>query len=85
MKRRRVFQSLNDLHFVGPRNVTHVVTPDGVEMKIVQRLEGFGFKTGFLHRRTNESSWDWSYYDHEDSYWGRARVALDTDLKVATF
>ncbi len=71
-------------YIVSPRLVAHVITPDGIEMCIVQRLTSEGFQTSFYFRNRT-GPWGFFYYDHEDNYWSRAHSSLNTNLKVATF
>ena len=42
------------------------------------------FTTSFIYRKEG-ALWRWFYYDHQDSYWGRGRVSLDTNAHVAVF
>jgi hypothetical protein len=70
-------------HLIGPRVVARASSPDGVEMCIVQRL-GEPFATGFYFRKPG-GQWGWFYFDHEDWYWARSRVVLNTNHGIATF
>lgn len=71
----------------GPHVVARAVTPDGFELCIVQRWsfnELPWFTTSFLCRQP-DGAWTRFYFNHEDRYWGRGRVSLDTSNRVATF
>ena len=70
-----------------PRIVGRAVSPEGVEMCVVQRFNWSGepfFTTGFVYRK-HGTNWGWLYYDHEDDYWGASRVVLDTNNRTAVF
>lgn len=73
-------------HVSGPRIVARLVTPDGVEMRLVQRCtwNAEPFTTGFYYRRPG-GQWGWFYYSHQDSYWGNADVRVDTNSRTAVF
>jgi hypothetical protein len=73
-------------HINGPRVVGRAVAPDGTEMCIVQRCNWCGepFTTSFYIRKPGRG-WGWFYFDHEDWYWGKSRVYLDTNNTIATF
>ncbi len=73
-------------HLNGPRLVGRAVSPDGVEMCVVQRCNWSGepFTTSFYCRYPG-SNWAWFYYDHEDWYWGYSSASLDTNAMLATF
>jgi hypothetical protein len=71
----------------GPRVIGRIVTPDGVEMCIVQRwniVEDPFFSTMFVYRKLG-GAWKGFYYHHEDDFWGRSDVTLDTNLHTAVF
>jgi hypothetical protein len=55
-------------------------------MCIVQQCNWSGepFTTSFIYRKPG-ADWGWFYYDHQDWYWGRARVSLDPKARVAVF
>jgi len=73
-------------HINGPRVVGRAAAPDGTEMCLVQKCNWNGepFTTSFVYRRPG-GTWNWFYYDHQDSYWGRSRVELDTNAGVVVF
>lgn len=73
-------------HINGPRVVGRAVSPDGVEMCVVQRCNWGGepFTTSFFCRQPG-SNWAWFYFDHQDWYWGYSQASLDTNAKVAIF
>lgn len=73
-------------HVDGPRIVGRALAADGTEMCIVQQCN-WGpepFTTSFVYRRSG-GSWGRFYFDHQDSYWDRSRVVLDTNAGVAVF
>ena len=80
---------------LGPGVVAHGVSPDGVEMFVVQRSNWGGwanlrnffddpwFTTRFICR-TADGTWKSYYYWHEDTSWlGRDRLVLDTNASKA--
>jgi len=70
---------------IRPRIIGRAVAPDGTEMCVVQRLsDGPWFATGFYYRRPGQR-WHWMYYGHEDNYWGRSRVTVDTNAGAVVF
>jgi hypothetical protein len=69
-------------HLSTPRIVGRVTTPDGVELCVVQKWNGEPFNTSFVFRKPG-AQWGWFYYDHEDWYWGHARITLDTNSRIA--
>ena len=73
-------------HIDKPRIVARAVSPDGVEMCIVQECnwDGEPFTTRFVFHKPG-TNWGWFYYDHEDWYWRTGRVVLDTNSKTARF
>lgn len=73
-------------HIAHPRVVARVVAPDGTELCIVQECNWSPelFTSSFVYHKPG-SEWRWFYYDHEDDYWGSARVMLDTNAHVASF
>ncbi len=73
-------------HIAHPRIVARAVTPDGTELCIVQECnwDPEMFATSFVYHKPG-SRWRWFYYDHQDGYWGSARVKLDTNANVAVF
>jgi hypothetical protein len=68
---------------LSPRIVARVVTPDGVEACVLQKFNWSGepFTTGFVFRKPG-GPWKWFYYDHQDWYWGTARVVLDASSNM---
>lgn len=73
-------------HIAHPRIVGRAVTPDGTELCIVQECN-WGpelFTTSFVYHKPG-TEWRRFYYDHQDDYWGSARVTLDTNTRVAVF
>ena len=70
----------------GPRIIARAVSPDGIEMCLIQRCNWSAelFTTSFVYRKAG-GPWRWFYYDHEDDFWGRSRVTLDAAAKVAVF
>ncbi|HIG27055.1 MAG TPA: hypothetical protein EYQ50_04405 [Verrucomicrobiales bacterium] len=72
--------------FGGRRIVGRAVAPDGTEMQITQTFTWGGdlFNTGFTYRKPG-GLWDGFYFDHEDSYWAKSRVQLNTNSGVALF
>lgn len=73
-------------HLSGPRVVARAVTPDGVEMCIVQQCNWNAepFTTSFMYRQLG-GVWRRFYYDHQDTYWGSGHASLDTNARVAVF
>lgn len=74
-------------HIGRMRIVAQTTTPDGVELCVVQRWNGWEdpfFNTKFAFHRPG-TNWQTFYYDHEDSYWGHSPVTLDTNAGVARF
>ena len=74
-------------HILGSRVVARVVTPDGSELCVIQRGsfdELPWFNTSFFSRRPG-GTWQWFYFHHEDKYWGRSRVSIVTNARLATF
>ena len=73
-------------HISKPRIIGRAISPDGVEMCIIQECNwDFElFTTSFLYRRPG-TEWGWFYYDHQDGYWRTSRVSLDTNAKIAVF
>ncbi len=73
-------------HISKPRVIARAVAPDGTEMCLVQRCNWGGemFTTSFYSRKPG-MGWGWFYYDHQDNYWGRSRVELDTNSGRAFF
>jgi hypothetical protein len=76
---------------MGLRVVCQAVTPDGIEMCIVQKLNydpPFDlepwFSTRFVYRKPG-GAWKGFYYHHQDDFWGRSRVLLDTNAQRAIF
>jgi hypothetical protein len=71
-------------HLSTPRIVGRSVTPEGVELCVVQKCnwEAEPFTTSFVFRKPG-GQWGWFYYDHQDWYWGHARIVLDTNSGVA--
>jgi len=72
---------------VGPRIIGRTLTPDGVEMCIVQQTsfkEFPWFKTSFVVRQPG-ADWRRFYVHHEDHFWVASRVSLDTNAHIATF
>jgi len=73
-------------HIRTPRVVGRAVTPDGVEMFIVQQCNWSAepFTTYFVYRKPG-AEWRKFYYDHQDIYWHRCRASIDTNAHVAVF
>lgn len=73
-------------HISGPRIVARAITPDGVEMRVIQRCNWNAepFTTGFYFRKPG-GQWGWFYFDHQDWYWSRAPVRIDTNAGKAVF
>ena len=67
----------------GRRIVGRAVAPDGTEMCIVQQF-GLETQTSFVFRKPGRP-WNWFYYDHQDDYWAKSRVELNTNSGVAVF
>lgn len=74
------------IHLSAARIVGRAVAPDGTEMCLVQECNWSPelFTTAFVHRRPG-GQWMREYYDHQDSYWGRSRVSVDTNAQQAVF
>jgi len=72
-------------HMLSPRVVARAITPDGVELCVVQESgrDFPPFRTSVVFRKPN-TNWGWFYYDHEDWYWRTGRISLDTTTRVAT-
>lgn len=73
-------------HLNGPRWVGHAVSPEGVEMGVLQECNWSGepFTTRFVFRQPG-GAWAAFYYDHQDDYWRKSRVWLDTNAGLAWF
>jgi len=73
-------------HIDQARIVARGVSPEGVEMCIVQECNWNGepFTTRFVFRKPG-TNWGWFYYDHQDWYWRTGHVILDTNSKTARF
>ena|SRR5690349_10425791 len=73
-------------HISGPRVVARAVSPDGVEMCIVQQCnwDAEPFTTSFVYRKPG-TGWGRFYFDHQDWYWGKSPVLLDTNKHTAVF
>lgn len=74
-------------HISRPRVVARAVAPDGTEMCIIQRCDPSDapfLTTGFVYRKPGQQ-WGWFYYDHEDYYWGKARIVTDTNAGTTIF
>ena len=73
-------------HINGPRVVARAVSPEGIEMCIVQRCNWSvePFTTRFFYRKPG-TDWIGFYYDHQDWYWGSGTVSLNTNLHEAVF
>ena len=71
-------------HLSSSRIVGRAGTPAGVELCVVQKCnwDAEPFTTAFVYRKPG-GPWNWFYYDHEDWYWGHARIVLDTNSTVA--
>jgi hypothetical protein len=71
-------------HIASSRIIGRAVTPEGVELCVVQKCnwDGEPFTTAFVYRKPG-GPWNWFYYDHQDWYWGHARIVLDTNSTVA--
>src|SRR5690349_19248065 len=68
-----------------PHRVAWAVTPDGVELCLIQRWNGMSdlfFTTTFAVRHPG-TNWLTYYVHHEDSYWDRAAMDLDVDRRLA--
>jgi hypothetical protein len=69
------------------RTVARAVTPDGIEMRLVQECEFREFPwliTKFYYRKPG-GVWKEMLYYHEDTPWFFCSVSLDTNSKVAVF
>ncbi len=73
-------------HIGSPRIVARAVTPEGIEMCIVQRCNWSGepFTTSFVFRKPG-GRWGWFYYDHQDTYWGSGHALINTNTALAVF
>lgn len=60
-----------------PRIVARVATPEGLEACVLQKFNCSGepFTTSFVFHKPGQP-WKWFYYDHQDWYWGMARVVV---------
>lgn len=69
-----------------PRIVGRAVAPDGTEMCVVQQCNWNAepFTTSFVYRKPG-TSWRRFWYDHQDTYWGSSRAAINTNTGVAVF
>lgn len=67
-----------------PRMIVHAVTPDGTELGMVQECNWSTepYTTSFIYRKPG-ASWRRFYYDHQDNYWGSARMTLNTNADIA--
>lgn len=75
------------VHVAQPRIVAQAITPDGTALCVVQecnRSLGEWFTTYFVYRKPG-SGWFSFHFNHEDRYWGGARVTLDTNSHTAVF
>jgi hypothetical protein len=73
------------LYIRTPRIIGRAVAPNGIEFIVFQRydphVEPFEpFRTTCYYRRPG-GPWGWFYFDHEDSYWRRAEMVIDTHAK----
>lgn len=73
-------------HLGAARVVGRAVAPDGTEMCLVQECNWSPelFTTAFVYRKP-AGPWIRHYYDHQDRYWGRSRVSIDTNAQQAIF
>jgi hypothetical protein len=73
-------------HLNALRVLGRAVAPDGTEMCLVQRCnwEVEPFTTMFVYRK-GSGRWQAFYYDHQDIYWRRSRVEMDTNACKAIF
>lgn len=65
------------------RIVARTVAPNGVELCVTQYGGVEGYYTSVYYRRPG-SPWGWFYYDHQDLYWGTARVETDAARSLIT-
>jgi hypothetical protein len=66
-------------HLNSARIVAEAMAPNGVEFIVVQKCNwGWEMFTTSCYYRKPGGPWGWFYYDHEDSYWGSAKVETDT-------
>lgn len=72
-------------HIRKPRIVARAVTPDGVELRVIQgcNWDPEGFYTSVYYRKPG-SPWGWFYYDHQDIYWGSGRAEVNPQAKRIT-
>lgn len=56
-----------------PRIVASVDHPNGTRLRVVQKFEYNGdlFNTT-IYFDNGDGQWRWYYFDHDDTYWGRA-------------
>ena len=70
----------------GPRVLARAVSPEGVEMLLIQRCNWGAelFTTSFWYRKPDKP-WGWFYYDHEDSFWLSGDFSLDAENATVVF
>ncbi len=72
-------------HMTGTRVIARAIAPDGSELCLIQRWNGFDdpfFGTTFACKKPG-TNWQTYYYHHEDSYWGHASIVIDTNARLA--
>lgn len=69
-----------------PRVVGRAVSPDGIEMCVVQQYNWGGepFTTSFVFRKPGDD-WGIFYFGHQDGYWRHSPASVDAASKVARF
>jgi hypothetical protein len=68
-----------------PRFVVCVDHPNGTRLRVIQQFEYSGdlFNTS-IYFDTGDGQWRWYYFDHDDSYWGRAdSEVVGNEIRIA--
>lgn len=63
------------------RTIAEAVAPDGTEFKVVQGWGDDFWNTAVFYRSPGKP-WGWFYYDHDDYFWARGKVEVDTSEGV---
>src|SRR5262245_20120607 len=69
-------------HVASVRVVGYAKNQGGIELCIVQEPGDFLQTSVFI--RQPGGRWGWFYYDHEDTYWRKAKVEIDESTQQMT-